>query len=88
MRFSLTPVQLVTRHRLDQLIRERDAAVRAESELITEVENVRGELEHAQRMYRELVDEPNRIRARRHHEPARIVSAVPPGARLLDTEPT
>lgn len=42
------PVALIRRRKLDQLVRDRDAAVRAEGELITELENARAELDRTQ----------------------------------------
>ena len=83
------PVALIRRRKLDQLVRDRDAAVRAESDLISELDNVRAELASAHEQYQRVVTVPDRIRARQHQEPARILAAsdVPP-ARMLDIEPS
>lgn len=82
------PLVLVRRSTLDRLIREKADALDAEQHLLHVITGLRNDLEACRDQYNELASAPDRVRARRHLPPARIVASkdVPDSARILDVE--
>lgn len=89
---SSKPVKLalVPRSELVKALRRAQEAEDAEQHLLHVITGLRNELQACQDQYRELASGPDRVRARRHLPPARIVASsdVPTDARILDVEPS